>query len=373
MAGKDKKVTQSAIARKAGISQAAVSSILSGSTNLNVSEETQARVLELAESLGYVKRRGEARTVSAKEDLRHVIIVESEVASKKTNQPWVEAAYQTFMGRLFTSSSLYLQETGGTLSVFHLGERQRLTEWLVDSGVDGVLWHAGDSDSALLYWVATRFPLVLLNRDWRSSALFDSVSVDQEKNVLLPAEHLWESGHRRIAYFGHTEGSIFRRRLAAYRQFVGEKGIRNYTEFQEISDSVEIPAIVKVQAIIETWKRLGKEAPTAFITSDVFALLLLAEARREGISVPGDLSVIGIDNTVACDLVEPSLTSMEAPLEEMCRVAVDLLARRKSQPGAPSQTVAIAPQLKVRGSACSLSSQKRGDFSGVKSVNQTAH
>jgi len=353
MSGTPRAVTQSQIARCAGVSQSAVSAILGGSNPRNISEETRVKVLAIAEKLGYLNR----RSVSSLEEpvgngRRNVLIVEAKSPSMPNlNEEWVENAYQSFMGKILTSSGHYLQQQGVGLSVFQFKktEAQALTQWLADSDTKGVLWHATDSDSALLHWVGSRFPLVLLNRDWRSSIPFDSVSISQEQNILLAAEHLWSKGHRRIAVFGHSPGdSMCRRRMAAYQQFVEERGLRNYKEFQDIPDAGDIPALEKVKAILETWKSLGEEAPTALIAGDVFALPLLREALAMGIDIPGDLSVIGFDNTAPCSLVRPALTSMEEPLDEMCRIAVELLLRRMGNPSEPSLAVQVTPRLVLR-------------------------
>lgn len=344
-----KRIIQQDVAAKVGVRQSAVSAILSGSKTVRVSEETRAKVLAVAEELGYVSRKPFETNASASLRSQSVLIVEEERSPIATNEDWLETAYQALMGKIWAASGRYLQEHGIGLSVFHLGDPKKLTQWLAESGASGVLWHANDTDSALLHWVASRFPLVLLNREWRSPVPFDSVSVDQEKNILLAAEYLWSLGHRRIATFGHFPGSSFyRRRMAAYRQFVDERGLRNYVEFQEIPDDLEVPSLDKVEAIIGLWKNLGGEAPTALITSDVFALPLLREARLAGISIPDDLSVVGIDNTAPCSMVQPPLTSLETPFEEMCRVAVDLLLRRRADPTSPSQSVQIAPRMVVR-------------------------
>jgi DNA-binding LacI/PurR family transcriptional regulator len=350
-----KPVTQAQIAKVTGISQAAVSAILSGSRTLAVSEDTRRAVLETAERLGYVQRKAARAEANASQN---VLIVEDEPKARGTDQHWVAEAYQAFMGKIFTASGCALQRHGIGSSVFYLSNPQGLTQWLADSETQGVLWHATDADSSLLHWVASRYPLVLLNREWKAGIPFDSVSVDQEKNVLLAAEYLWNRGHRRIATFGHYEGnSFFRRRMAGYKQFVQEHGVRDYVEFQEISDALDYPALDKVREIIAVWKRLGKDAPTALITSDVFALPLLAEARKAGLNIPEDLSVIGIDNTAPCSVVDPQLTSMEESFEEMCQVAVDLLIRRKANFTAPAHTVLIAPRLVERQSVRTLSPQ----------------
>ncbi|EIP98291.1 transcriptional regulator [Opitutaceae bacterium TAV1] len=353
-------ITQAQIARKAGISQAAVSAILSGTGGgtLTVSDETRQRVLAIAEKLGYVSRKTASRTGS---NTRNVLIVCPQGPRQATNEEWIENTYQTLMGKVLTTASQQLNEQDFTLSVFHLGESTRLTQWLAESDVRGVLWHAADTDTALLHWVASRVPLVLLNRERRSATPMDVVSIDQEMNIRMAAEHLWSLGHRRIATFGHCpDNSFFRARVNAWRQFTEERDIRNYTEFQKISDASDRPALEKVDEIIATWKNLGTDAPTALITSDVFALPLLHRAAIAGIAVPRQLSVVGIDNTSACPLMTPALTSLDQPFEEMTRVAVDLLLHRMAGSAggdSPSQNVRIAPRLVIRRSVHDLSAR----------------
>lgn len=354
-----KALTQAEIARKAGISQSAVSAILSGSSALSVGDETRDKVLELARKYGYVARRSMPRGVGQAADKRQTaLIVENEAPRVETNEPWLSEAYQTFMGKILSASSRYLLNYDIALSVYQLSDHKRFTQWLAESAVAGVLWHATDSDSALMHWVASRFPMVLLNREWKSSVTVDTVSVDQEKNIYIAADHLCAMGHRKICIFGHNpKNSFYRRRMAAYRLFIEERGLRNYTEFQEIPDALDASSLDKVHNIIQVWKQLGSEAPTAIITNDVFALQLLREGQKAGIRIPEDLSVIGIDNTSPCSLVNPPLTSMEEPLDEMCKTAVDLLMRRKLNPTEPAHAVQIAPRLIVRESVRNL----RGD------------
>src|SRR5262252_8715707 len=66
--------------------------------------------------------------------------------------------------------------------------------------------------------------------------------------------------------------------------------------------------------------------PTAvFASNDDMALGVLAAAQRLGLAVPGDISIAGFDDTSASDLVWPTLTTVRQPMEEMARVAVDML------------------------------------------------
>ncbi|MGE9290088.1 MAG: substrate-binding domain-containing protein, partial [Puniceicoccales bacterium] len=184
----------------------------------------------------------------------------------------------------------------------------------------------------------------------------DSVRVDQDLNISIPAQMLFDKGHRRIAVFGHVPGSsLFRLRLEAYRRFVGENGLRNYSEFQELSDSLDVGPVEKAEAIISLWKSLGREAPTALIASDKLALHLIREAKRSSVAIPRDLSLVGIDNVSACEYVDPPLSSMDEPFGEMCQIAVELLMKRSESLQRTSQFVQLAPKLVERQSVRTLS------------------
>jgi len=350
---KKRPVTQAEIAKEVGISQAAVSVILSGSESLNVSPETRKNVLKLAQELGYSPR-NPGKSASRKPSSHNVLLVETS-AEVGVDRAWMSEAYDTLMGKIVTASEQRLRQHDLGLNFIRFEGSEHLMRWMQQKQIGGVLWHAIEKDSPLLHWVASRAPLVLLNREWRAAESFDSVSVDQELNITIAADKLWSLGHRKIATFGQVPGSsIHTRRLSAYKRFVEEKGLRNYSEFQKLPDDREGDALEKVASILNLWKEMGREAPTALITTDKFALYLIQEATKAGLRIPEDLSVIGIDNTSVCSYVDPALTSMDEPFAEMCRVAVDLLVRRMVEPDAPSQAIQVAPRLVERKSVLSL-------------------
>ncbi|MDR1281068.1 MAG: LacI family transcriptional regulator, partial [Opitutaceae bacterium] len=365
-------VTQSQIARAAGISQTTVSAILSGSGVPAIGDETRQRVLGIAEKLGYVARRsisdapGEARGASGKS----ILFIENNPTLEPDDQ-WVSDAYDTFMGKIVSAISRHLSQRGMAVSVLHVGNNARdITRQLASLDIGGIFWHASDQDSALLHWIASRYPLVLINRETRGNAPCDIVSVDQGKNMTIAADYLWAAGHRRIATFGHCPtNSVFAHRINAYKQFVTEKQIRDYHEFQAIPDEQNHPAARKVEDIFRTWRALGSGAPTALIMSDAFALRLLTLIRKEAsLRVPDDLSLVGIDNTSPCSLMDPPLTSMEEPFDELCAEAVALLMRRIANHEAPSRNLMIAPRLVERGSV----SPRPGARAGSTTASLTA-
>lgn len=338
-------VTQADIAKAVGVSQAVVSDVLSGAMRITVSPETRSRVLGTASELGYVAKRKPVQAPPSE-----VLLVESPPPAA-INEPWLDAAYRALMGDIVVSCQRQLAGADYGLKLTSASGDEALTQRLSRADFAGVLWHAGDADRGLLEWVAARHPLVLLNRTPRGIANFDCVSVDQERNVLVAADHLWQRGHRRIAFFGNTPGSgMHARRRAAYRQFAQEQGVRVYDEFLALPDRPEVPAADKAAAMLRLIAELGDEAPTALITADVFALPLLQQAEAAGLAVPRQLSVIGIDDTAACPYARPALSSLAQPFAAMARTGVDLLLRRIADPASPGQVVQVGPQLIARAS-----------------------
>ena len=91
------------------------------------------------------------------------------------------------------------------------------------------------------------------------------------------------------------------------------------------------------------------ERPTAiFACNDEMAVSVLQEARARGIRVPEDLSVVGFDDTMVAQIAAPALTTVHQPLEEVGRMAVNLLARIMDEPPAHPIRLEVGTRLVVR-------------------------
>ena len=348
-------ITQDEIARITGVSQAAVSAILGSSEaskRVAVSEETRMRVLSAAAENGYRARKKQPRSEPVGKT-RTVLMVGGKYPTG-TDVPWMEEAMTAVFAKM-TRTCVERLAKSNTRMILLSEDPYQVVHRLKDSDIDGVLWHISDADPAPLQWVASRYPLVLLNRVWDGNADYDIASLNQEKAQLLALEHLWERGHRRIAMFGHWKGnSFFRRRVAAYKQFTQEKNLRDYVEFQQIDDTPQIPAMQKVEAMLRLWRDMDTEAPTALIAPDVFTLPLMKLASHYNVRVPEDLSLVAMDNSLPCQAMEPMVTSVDFPFDEIASVAVDMLLQRMDKPGQLSRTVQITPRLIARNSVKNL-------------------
>jgi DNA-binding LacI/PurR family transcriptional regulator len=169
----------------------------------------------------------------------------------------------------------------------------------------------------------------------------DSVAVSDRAGARLATEHLLGLGHRRIAYVTTraVEPRADRARRDGYRAALARAGVAPLPVVRwEPGDGAAPP--------------LGPDPPTAaFCSNDLGAIALLEHCDRVGVRVPGDLSVVGFDNVALAGLARISLTTVAQPLDDLARLAVDMLASRLegSARGAPRHVTAPAT-LVVRGS-----------------------
>ncbi len=187
--------------------------------------------------------------------------------------------------------------------------------------VDGVIVPASRVGSLYLPHLAElRIPIVLVNNQYPGS-FTHSVSIDNVSAARRITSHLLTLGHRRIAYIGNRSGSqADADRLSGYR-----------TELRKARLLLRAELIVHADATPEggraAMQRLfARGRPTAvFCYDDLTAMGALAAARSAGVSVPGDLSVVGFDDLFVSSYTAPPLTTIRQPMKEMGRRAAEIL------------------------------------------------
>lgn len=339
-----KRVTQKVVAEEAGVSQTLVSLVLSnGALPAQVAEGTRERILEVAERLGYSLRRMAGRqrslalilpVVSRAEALGDSIYEGIEDFYARTQRYVAEAAYRK----------------GYSLIVRPYEQSAELTHWLTEWEVDGVLWHA--SDENLLAWITKRLPTVQLH--YGASLETDAVTANQHEIPVLALNHLYERGHRRICFLpgGSRSNKPARMRVAGFIERASSLGLPIFEEFLEGTAADSREWIEKCLRLLELPE---DQRPTAFVCGDPLALTLARNVQERGFSIPGDLSLIGVDNLSAGALYNPPLTSIDVCNREVSDTAVALLVDRIADPTLRHQKVFISPSLVERGSVADLS------------------
>lgn len=150
------------------------------------------------------------------------------------------------------------------------------------------------------------------------------IAADDLLGGRLAAKHLLGLGHRRIALIRRTPGSATSiRRHEGYRQVLAEAGIP-YDPALVVESG---PGLVAGYGAMQILLALP-DPPTAVIAhNDLLALGAMHAIRAAGLGIPGDVSVVGYDDTATSAYLEPPLTTVKFPAEEMGREAAQLLLR----------------------------------------------
>jgi LacI family repressor for deo operon, udp, cdd, tsx, nupC, and nupG len=319
------------VAKKAGVSEATVSRVLNGRNG--VSEATRASVLTALDVLGYerpTKLRGERG--------RLVGLVLPELQNP-IFPALAEVVTASLAQRGFTPL-LAARTIGG------VPERDYI-EMLLDHQVSGVVFAGGSyalADAEHGHYRALtdrRMPVVMVNAGVDDLG-FPHISTDDAVAVEQAYGHLRSLGHQRIGMVMGPEDHVpSRRKLAALAQIAGVSDNAWYVERTNFSmESARLAAA-----------RLIERGVTGMIcASDVLALGSIRAARRLGLEVPRDVSVVGFDDSALMTCTDPPLTTVRQPIEMMGQAAVDLLVNQIEGSGVAPDELLFEPELVVRGS-----------------------
>ena len=319
------------VARIAGVSTATVSRALSRPDR--VRQETRELVQRTVKKLGYVPdaagralASGRTRTVGCLiPTLDHAIFARSTHALQNA---LAQAGYQ-----LLVASHNYdpVQE-------------MTLVQALQQRGVDALVLVGAEHHKLLWKSLAEWRNPVLLT--WACDPRLPSVGFDNHAIAALATNHLLELGHRRIGMIsGNTEhNDRARARLAGLRDTLAAAGLKLPRE------------ALSEQALSLSGGRLGlidllkaRRPPTAIVCgNDLLATGALLEAQRQGLNVPRDLSICGIDNLELAAEMNPGLTTVSLPTSDLGRVAAaQVLAALDGKPIALQSLLPF--ELLVRG------------------------
>jgi LacI family transcriptional regulator len=185
---------------------------------------------------------------------------------------------------------------------------------MIDRGVDGVVWFP-IRDVNTVEAESRRVPTLLIDRSIPGLA---SIRADYEGGGRRAAEHLMALGHERIGIIsGPLDVASMRARVDGAAAALGDR--LAFKVASSFSMELEPEALAVVQS---------RKATAIFAGTDLIALGVIRAAQAAGLSVPGDLAVIGFGDMPWAQLSSPPLSSIEMPLEDMATEAVDALLRR---------------------------------------------
>ncbi|WP_166350608.1 LacI family DNA-binding transcriptional regulator [Phytoactinopolyspora limicola] len=321
------------VAAKVGVSEATVSRVLNGRPG--VSESTREAVLTALDVLGY-----ERPTKLRGDRARLVGLILPELQNP------IFPAFADVVGGLLAQQGLTpvlcTQTVGGVTEAdyIELLFQQRVSGVLfaggLYSGLDGTHDHYGQLDERKL-------PTVTVNAG--AELPFPRVSCDDAVAAEQAVNHLISLGHTRIGFvLGPADHVPSQRKLDAARTTLTRAGVDTPAELVE-------HAMHSLEGGHAATTRLLRHGATAVVcASDPMALGAIRAARRAGLSVPRDLSVVGYDDSALMNCTEPPLTTVRQPIEAMGKAAVELLVGLIGGSAVESDELLFEPELVARGS-----------------------
>ncbi|MCI9386645.1 MAG: LacI family DNA-binding transcriptional regulator [Lachnospiraceae bacterium] len=180
-----------------------------------------------------------------------------------------------------------------------------------------------------------RVPVITMERFLENGTA--AVECDNRQGGALAAERLISCGCRHLLHVGNISSISMPadQRTEGFRQVCEKKGVAFHEVFTEKSQYHNM----KYDALIEKALQEHPETDGLFVNSDVIAAQALQVCRRMGISVPGQMKVIGFDDVNIAALTTPQLTTIHQPVREMAEIAVNLLHDAVSGKIVPKRTV----------------------------------
>ena len=327
------KVTSLQVAKKAGVSQSAVSRVFT--PGASASRTTIDKVKKAANDLGYRPNVLARAMVSGKSRIIGVVVAYLE------NQFYPEA-----LERLSNS----LQAQGYHVLIFMAGKNMQslddVVEEILDYQVDGIVAASVAMSSTLAERCKfAGVPMVLFNRSQDLPSM-SAVTSDNIAGGRKVAEFLISGNHKKIGYISGWEGASTQRdREAGFISCLANSGFTLHNR--------QVGNFVMEEAKEATRKMFSSDPPDAvFVANDHMALAVMDTLRYEiGLKIPQDVSVIGYDDVPASAWPAYDLTTVRQPVNKMVQETVEILIEKINNAEIEPRRVKIDGPLIIRGSA----------------------
>ena len=338
------------IAKVAGVSVASVSNVLNGVDK--VSEETRERIIQVMLDLDYHPNLVARSLSKRKSDMIGLLLPITDEGPSSTS---LLLRDNPFYGELLSGVEAKASEYGYDVLIKGIRSGESCRDWILKRNLDGAIFLGNYSEVLSEEMQGLGKRLVLVDCYDEGTQIHSTIGIDDENGGYLAAKHLLENGHRKIALVAsnvNLDGPI-RRRYLGYKKAMEEFGITQ-TDDLILLDELSFDGGYRIGK-----KLLKRNDITAvFAVGDVMAFGILKAMYEVGKQIPEDLSIVGFDNTKGCEYSKPALTSVDQPVYDRGRMAVEALAAaiQEENPTLTHKTLPVS--LKIRNSVAPLAAGK---------------
>ena len=325
-------ITLNDIAKALGTTKGTVSKALNGAQD--VSDATRRAVLEKAVELGYTRlpRGNEAYQIAVF------------IANMEYRQP-SDFGYDLILGIRKAAEPQGFQVKLISLSLA-LQQQWSYDSYMLQNNLcGGIFLGLSLSDPWLRDFETCRTPAVLHDNHVCGNPAVTQVGIDSVEGMRMAVNHMKSLGHKKIGYLSTDLGSyVYQQRYHGFFSALEECG---FTPDPELAGS----AFHVSDCLSQNLSRLLKAGCTAIVCShDILASSALVYCTELGLSIPGDVSILGFDDIPLCCHTTPPLSTVRQDREQLGKSAFFALSSQLNN--VPISTLLLHPQLMVR-SSCS--------------------
>lgn len=318
------RVTIKDVAKQANVSQATVSLVLNEAPG--VSGATRAHVLRIMQEMNY-KPDALARSFSSRRAEAVALVM----------PPLLESLDDPYYMRLLQGVLESVRDRGYKMLLEVSDDRfnaQRLWDDLfARKRVDGLIVATPYLDQDYIAELAAcRYPTLLVNGARPDLPELDFVGYDDVRCGIDATYYLIGLGHRRIGHLAGPENQASAlNRLQGYKEALSRARIPFRPEDVLPGDYKRESAVAAMQALLA---RPAQERPTAlFCANDTVAITAMQVAQEAGLSIPGDFSLVGVDDTGAAEKTSPPLTTFRQDITELARTGTAHFIKKLDERG----------------------------------------
>jgi LacI family transcriptional regulator len=325
-------VTQKTIAKKLGVSPSLVSRALGGKAgSIGASEKTVLRIRSEAKRLNYAPNVA-ALTLRGSKSMTIGVVI------KDFDDP--------FFGSMTGELQRLSHERGFSLLLtgFDSERNQIETSTLLRYHLDALIICGSDTCAPWIKpFLKKGLPIVQIGSGETYPGI-NRVEMDEECGVALLLDYLRSLGHREIGFIGENTNP-HKRRIQIFLTLMKKMRLKTSPI---LTVSVTAGKNSGIKAMKTLLGRTGRKMSTAVISADdSMAQGGLRAIYDLGLSVPGDISLTGIDDIPSASLMIPSLTTIKAPIGMMVRAAFDLVIGKASV-GGNATVLKFKPEIAIR-------------------------
>ncbi len=336
------RITIHDVAKKAGCSITAVSLVLNGKKS-SISSQTKQRVLLAAKELNYRPNQLAVGMVTKRTNVVGIILPDSS---------------NLYFASLLRIIDTIINHAGYSLILANTANDSvraiNALQMFMDRQVDGIIYvesskpKTSEEAKSMDFALNSPIPLVIMCRSIPNDNIH-AVSADHVKGGYMSTSYLLGLGHRRIACMtGPLHISSCIERIEGYKSALNEAGIE-YDDQLIFEGDFHLGNEQKAMD-----KFLSAGATAVFTFNDTMALGLYRDIRRRNLRIPQDISILGYDDLPFSDLIEPAVTTVRQPVDEIATCTAHLLLNLMDGKSPPQKQYFFEPTLLVRESTMSL-------------------